>query len=381
MKKLNQLIAVLAVPIMAAMLLMAATPTPTGFPVMVNSSGVVISPTNFWDNIPTSTVSNIVSGAFVMSSAGKGTNNNFRFTTNAMPFYHEFRMKDTNGPGLLSVNGSVSNWLFYADGSNLELFADTVDFQGNTFQMDGELDIFSFINFPAESTTLSSITGGGLAFADNSFIARIMRGAGSFNNITNSHLTSVIPFYDANHGEQSLTLATGLTLSGSTLSVDGIGSSTVVNNNFYSTNVITTNVYAQTINATTNNVTYLSVSGKAKVSYFEVTNQVAYIPHTWAGPTNSVDMTLTTGAAHYTYSTVTPIRITGIVKDSGYIESTIVAISNDASTNVTATFAAGFKFPETDTQNGTYTFTNGNYYEILLDYHNGVSNAIVRGWH
>ena len=143
---------------------------------------------------------------------------------------------------------------------------------------------------------------------------------------------------------------------------------------------ITTNNFT-TFTSTTINNTTLNVSGKASVKYFVLTNQVAYIPQAWSGPSNTLDLTLTTGAAHYTYSTVTPVRITGLSFDSGYVEDSILAITNAATTNITITASSGFKFPATDTQAGSYTLTNGDYAEILVDYHNGPSNLIIRAFH
>ncbi len=162
----------------------------------------------------------------------------------------------------------------------------------------------------------------------------------------------------------------------------------ITDNNFYtylSTNVafntyITTNNFT-TFTSTTVNSTTLNVNGKASVSYFVLTNQVAYIPKVWSGPSNVLDLSLSTGANQWTYSTVTPVRLTGLTFDAGYVEDGMLGITNSATTNITITAAAGFKLPVTDTQGGSYTLTNGDYAEILVDYHAGPSNLVIRSWH
>lgn len=145
-------------------------------------------------------------------------------------------------------------------------------------------------------------------------------------------------------------------------------------NTYISTNVFNT-FFATTINSTT-----LNISGKASVKYFVLTNQVAYVPQAWSGPTNILDLSLTTGAEEWTYTTFTPVRISGLAFDTGYVERGLLSVTNASTTNITITFVGGFKTPVNDSSS-TYTVTNGDYAEILVEYRNGPSNQVTRVWH
>lgn len=140
------------------------------------------------------------------------------------------------------------------------------------------------------------------------------------------------------------------------------------------------NVTINTISSTTINSTTIKVSGNASVKYLVVTNQLAYIAQPWSGPTNVLDLSLSTGAEEWTYSTVTPVKISGLVFDTGYVERGLLSVTNAATTNITITFVGGFKTPVTDSSS-SYTVTNGDYAEILVEYRNGPSNQVTRVWH
>ncbi len=158
-----------------------------------------------------------------------------------------------------------------------------------------------------------------------------------------------------------------------------INATTITNNTFVTTNVTVYDSVTIQTNLTVNN--NVSVKGKGTFNYFVVTNQTAYLPHSWSGPSNALDLTLASGSQEWEYSTFTPVRITGISADSGYVERAVLGITNSSTTNITITGVAGIRFPASDTQAGSYTLTNGDFAEFLIEFRNGKTNAVIRTWH
>ena len=112
-----------------------------------------------------------------------------------------------------------------------------------------------------------------------------------------------------------------------------------------------TNITAVTINSTT-----INVSGKATLNQIIITNGIFSATNTWAGPTNTVNMSV----YEQNYVTVTPCNFSGFINYSNSLASQVfLQIANNASTNITVTWPAALVMNVAGALGSSATITNG----------------------
>ncbi len=166
-----------------------------------------------------------------------------------------------------------------------------------------------------------------------------------------------------------------------TRSIGPSGSNVVVMNFFITTNnvdyfIVNTNTFITFLSTVLFSQT-VNVAGKAQLNYLILTNGIGYYTNVWSGPSNTVDMALSS-PYDLNYASFTACQLSGIAGKSNQITSEkLLSIQNLSATNFDVTLANGFTDGDFAT---SHTITNGTVGVFWLRYtpQPGRTNVIFR---
>jgi len=148
---------------------------------------------------------------------------------------------------------------------------------------------------------------------------------------------------------------------------------TNVFNTFTATTVTNVTLYSTTINSTTVNSTTMNVSGKAQINTLIITNGVGYYTNVWSGPSNVVDMSLSS-PYDLNYVSLTPCAITGFIGKSNQITSEkLLQLYNSSASNWNVTTVAGLVLSAGGVITNTVTVSNATVGVFWLRYSPGAA--------